>query len=90
MTNAQAAKGRRRAEVHVLKLAKLARVGAVVHDAADDGEEQAGDDAVREHLQHRAGDADLVERHEAEQHKAHVADAGVADDEFEIGLRKRY
>ena len=33
-------------------------------------------------------DADLVERHQAEQHKAHVADAGVADDEFEVGLRE--
>ena len=76
-------------EVHGFKLGELARVGAVVDDAADDGEEQAGDDAVREHLQHRAVDADLVERHQAEQHKAHVADAGVADDEFEVGLRER-
>ena len=74
--------------MHGLELRELARVGAVVDDAADDGEEQAGDDAVREHLQHRAVEADLVERHEAEQHEAHVADAGVADDEFEVGLRQ--
>ncbi len=63
-------------------------MGAVVDDAADDGEEQAGDDAVREHLQDCAGDADLVKRHEAEEHEAHVADAGIADDEFEVGLRE--
>ena len=63
---------------------ELAGVGAVVDHAADDGEEQSGDHAVREHLQHGAGEADLVERHEAEQDEAHVADAGVADDELEV------
>ena len=39
-----------------------------------------------EHLDDGAGDADLVERHEAEQDEAHVADAGVADDELEVFL----
>ena len=48
-------KGQAPREVHGFKFGKLARVRAVVDDAADDGEEQAGDDAVREHLQHRAG-----------------------------------
>ena len=50
-------------------------MGAGVDHAADDGEEQAGEDAVGEHLDDRAGDADLVERHQAEQDEAHVADA---------------
>ena len=74
----------------VLQFVQLARVGTVVHHAADNGEQQPGDDAVREHLQHRARHADLVQRHQAQQHKAHVAHAGVADDKFEVGLRQRH
>ncbi len=41
---------------------------------------------AREHLQYRAVDADCVSRQQAQQHKPHVAHAGVADDEFEVVL----
>jgi len=50
-------------------------VRALVNHAADDSEEQTGDDAVREHLQHRAADRDGVRGGKAEKHEAHVAHA---------------
>src|SRR6516165_2908891 len=74
--------------MHGLEIGELARVSAVVDNASNDGEEQAGDDAVGEHLQNCAGEADLIERHEAEEHEAHMADRRVADDELEVGLRE--
>ena len=64
---------------------QLARVGLVV-DGADHGEHEGGHDAVREHLQRGAVDADRVERRQAHEHVAHVADGRVADDVLEVGL----
>src|ERR1019366_3679640 len=78
------------AELHRFEVVEVARVRAVINHAAHHGEQQPGDDAVREHLQHRAIEADGVERREAEQHEAHVAHAGIADDEFEILLHQRH
>src|SRR6185437_6496341 len=76
-------------QVHWAEDSQLASVGAVIDHATDYGEHQPGKNPVGEHLDHRAGEADLVQCHEAEQDKAHVADAGVADDELEIFLHQR-
>src|SRR6185312_2267689 len=76
-------------QVHRPERGEVAGMGAFVHHAADDSEQQAGEDAVGEHLDHRARDADLVERHQAEEDEAHVRDARVADDELEIALHQR-
>ena len=53
---------------------QLARVRLVV-DGADHGEHEGRHDAVREHLQRGAVDADRVQRRQAQEHVAHVADA---------------
>ena len=50
---------------------------------------RARDHAVREHLQDRAADAERVRRREPEQDESHVADARIADDEFEVALPQR-
>ena len=85
-----AAKGISLLRFIALQARQVARVRAVIDHAPDDGEQQPGDDAVREHLQHRAAQADCVERQQPEQHEAHVADAGVADDELEVLLHQRH
>ena len=90
MTKVTAANGIAWLRFMPLQRRQIARVGAVINHAADDGEQQPGDDAVREHLQHRAAQADRVQRHQAQQHKSHVADAGIADDEFEVLLHQRH
>ena len=82
-------KGNRFVQVHRAEQRQLAGVGAGVDHAADHSEQQPGENAVGEHLDDRAGEADLIERHQAEQDEAHVADAGVADDEFEVLLHQR-
>ena len=64
--------------------------GAVpVLDRADEEEQQAGDEAVRDVGEQRAVDAGLGERREAEQHEAHVADAGVGDQPLEVASAAR-
>ena len=48
-------------------------VGPLVDDA-DEQEQGAGDDAVGDHLEHRALEALLAEDEDAQRHEAHVAD----------------
>lgn len=43
-----------------------------------------------DHLQNAALQADWIQREEAENHKAHVADAAVGDEFFQIDLHQRY
>src|SRR6185437_8649461 len=74
--------------MHAFEVRELSRVSALIHNAADDGEEQAGENAVGKHLEHCAGEADLVERHQAEEHESHMAYAGITDDEFEVLLHQ--
>jgi hypothetical protein len=50
---------------------EVARVGALVQEA-DQQEQGARDETVRDHLHHRAGQARLVQGGEAEQDHAHV------------------
>ena len=70
------------------QVGEAAGVCAFIDHAADDGEEQAGDDAVREHLEHRTAHGGGVGRGESEQHEAHVAHARVADDKLEVLLHE--
>ena len=78
--------GHHRAEAAHLE--DLARVRLLV-DEADEREEQAGHDPVREHLEHRAVEAVLGQRRRAEHHDAHVRDGRVGDDVLQVGLRHR-
>jgi hypothetical protein len=55
-------------------------------EQADQQKQQAGDQAVRDHLRQRAAEAGGVERGDAEQHDAHVRDRGVGDHRFQVGL----
>ena len=63
-------------------------MGAFVDHPAHDREEQPRDHAVGEHLQHRAAGGPDIGGGETEQHEAHVAHAGVADDELEVVLHQ--
>ena len=63
---------------------------ASIDHASSHGEEQCANHAVRKHLQHRSRDAERVGRGQAEQHKAHVAHARIADDKFQIALTQRH
>ena len=58
-------------------------------EETDERERQRRHHAVREHHQHRAGHADDIQRGDAQQHVAHVADRAVADDKFPVLLRQR-
>ena len=69
-------------------LEDLARVRLLV-DQADQREEQAGHDAVREHLEHRSVQSRHCQRRRAEHHDAHVRDRRVGDDVLQVGLRHR-
>ena len=71
------------------QLAEVARAGARL-DEADDQEERADDDAVVDHLDHRAVDAVVGQREDAERDEAEVADARVGDDAFEVAFRQRH
>jgi hypothetical protein len=59
---------------------------ASVVEHADEQEERAGGDAVREHLVDGPLHGDGVEREDAEDDEAEVADGGVGDELFEVGL----
>ena len=69
-----------------MQFVEHARLGARVYHGPDHGEEQRANHAVGEHLQHRAGQADLVECGQAKQYEAHVANTRVADDVLEVVL----
>ena len=56
-------------------------------DQADQREEEAGHDPVRNHLEHRAVQPLFGQRRDAEHDDAHVRDGGIRDDVFQIGLR---
>ena len=90
MTKVKAANGRARASPMLRERVEIARVGAAINHAAGHGEEQGRDHAVRKHLQDRAADAERVGRGQPEQDEAHVADAGIADDEFQVALPQRH
>ncbi len=90
MTNVTAANGIALAQIHPFQRRQLARVRPVINHPPDHGEQQPGNDAVREHLQHRAAQADGIQRHQTQQHETHVAHARIADDEFEILLHQRH
>ncbi len=64
-------------------------VTAIV-EHADEQEEAAGGNAVGEHLEDGALHGNLVEGEDAENDEAEVADAGVGDEFFEIGLNESY
>ena len=55
--------------------ADLASVSAIVQHSPHDSEEQASNDSMREHLEHRTGQANGVERGQAKQNETHVTDA---------------
>ncbi len=61
----------------------------IVDGQAGHGEGEAGQQAVADHLEGGAGQAYLVQGEDAEQDVAHVADAAVGDEPFEIGLPQR-
>ena len=57
-----------------------------MHYQSGHGKEQAGDDAVAEHLQAGAYQADLAQGEDTQQDIAHMADAAVSDQPFKVGL----
>ena len=63
----------------------LQRAGLLVEVAAQ-AERQRGEEAVRDHDQHRARHADEIQGGDAEEDKAHVGDAGIADEPVEVLL----
>ena len=67
------------------ELVHLQRAGLLVKVAAQ-AEGQRGEEAVRDHHQHRAGHPDEVQAGNAEEDKAHVGDAGIADEPVEVLL----
>ena len=75
-------------EWELAEISELARMGALVNHAANDGEEQTGNHAMRKHLEHGSGDGRRIGGGETEEHEAHVAHARVADDEFKIVLHE--
>ena len=86
IVNAAAMPGIIVAKPPILKI--VARVRLLV-DQADEREEQAGHDAVREHLEDGAVQAALGQRRGAEHDDAHVRDGRVGDDVLQVGLRHR-
>ncbi len=62
----------------------------IMHYQPGHGKEQAGDDAVAEHLQAGADQADLAQGKDTQQNIAHVADAAVGDQPFQVGLPERH
>ncbi len=63
----------------------LQRAGLLVKVAAQ-AERQRGEEAVRDHDQHRAAHPDEIQGGDAEEDKAHVGDAGIADEPVEVLL----
>ena len=61
------------------------RAGLLVKVAAQ-AERERGEEAVRDHDQHRARHPDDIQGGNAEEDKAHVGDAGIADEPVEILL----
>jgi hypothetical protein len=57
-----------------------------VLDRAGQEEQQAGDEAVRHVADQRGLQAGRGQRRDAEQHEAHVPDAGVGDQPLQLGL----
>ena len=89
MTKAEGGERQCAAQIHRRERVEIARVGAAINHAPGHGEEQGGDHAMRKHLQDRAADAEHVGRRQSEQHESHVADARIADDEFQVPLPQR-
>ncbi len=84
--------GKRREDGHgssqAERLVQFARVEAFVDDAHDD-EERARGDAMVDHDQEGAFNARLVQNENAESGEAHVSDARIGHQLFQITLRER-
>ena len=72
---------------HASEARNLERVVTLLH-AAGDEEEQARDQAVRNHSIHRGVDTEARKRRNAEHHEAHVRDRRKRDQALHIGLRE--
>ena len=68
--------------------ADFQRAGLLVNEAAQ-REGQRREETVRDHDQHRAGDADEVQAGDPEENEAHVRHAGIADEQVQIFLAHR-
>ena len=68
---------------------KISRECAFFVDQTDQREEQAGHDAVREHLEYRSVQSGDGQRRGTEHHDAHVRDRRVRDHILQVGLRHR-
>src|SRR3954452_8745872 len=77
-------------EAHRGKRIKVTSMRAPVNHRPGDREKQCANDAMGEHLQDSARKAEKICCGQAEQDEAHVTNAGVADNEFEITLSQRY
>ena len=66
----------------------VARVQPVIDDA-DDEEQRGRDEAVAQHLDHRALHRLAGDREDAHRHKAHMGDRRIGDQLFHVGLRQR-
>ena len=70
------------------QVVQVTGVGLVI-DQSNHGKQQAGDNAVAEHLEAGACQAYLVQGKDAQQHISHVADAAVGNQPFQVGLPQR-
>ena len=73
---------------HATHLIELQGVGAVIGGPHEE-EEAGSDQAMADHLKHRAARAEIAEAADADEHKTHMADRAVGDFAFEIPLRER-
>ena len=56
----------------------------LVIDPARHGEEHARGQGVRKHVNHRAGQADVIQGGHTQEHVAHVTGTGIADDVLRV------
>ncbi len=75
---------------HRTERVQVARVRPVVDHAPHHREQQPRNHSVRKHLQHGAIEPNLRQRHQSEQNKTHMRNAGIADDKLEVALHQRH